>query len=141
MSNLYKKYLSLKIEDSNSFYLFENGLFYIFISEDAKLMSKVLNLKLVSLNSLVEKCGFPASHLDKYLSRLSGLEYNVKIVTSSSFLAYKQKDYFTNTKAKQLLKKISNITSDELSISQAYELIDDISQEARSIIKEIEQQN
>ena len=35
MSTLYKKYLSLKIEDGDYFYLFENGIFYIFIGDDA----------------------------------------------------------------------------------------------------------
>ncbi len=138
MSNLYKKYLSLKIEDSDSFYLFESGIFYIFISEDAKVMSKVLNLKLSNLNSFIEKCGFPASHLEKYLSRLSVMNYNIKIVTTSSFLAYTQKDYLTNNKVKVLMKTLANIKSDNLSISQAYDLINDISEKAQNIIREIE---
>lgn len=138
MSNLYKKYLSLKIEDSDSFYLFESGIFYIFISEDAKVMSKVLNLKLSNLNYFIEKCGFPASHLEKYLSRLSVMNYNIKIVTTSSFLAYTQKDYLTNNKVKVLMKTLANIKSDNLSISQAYDLINDISEKAQNIIREIE---
>ena len=65
MSNLYKKYLSLKIENSENFYLFESGIFYIFLAEDAKVMSPVLNLKLTNLNSIIVKCGFPTSQLSK----------------------------------------------------------------------------
>lgn len=138
MSNLYKKYLSLKIEDSNTFYLFESGIFYIFISEDAKFMSKILDLKLRNLNSYVVKCGFPTTHLNKYLSKISALNYNVKIVSSDSFLAYSQKDYFSNKNSREFLKKVSNIDTNSLSISEAFELLEELASEATDIINEIE---
>ena len=139
MSNLYKRYLSLKIENSDNFYLFENGIFYIFLDDDAKIMAKALNLKLSNLNSSIVKCGFPTSHLDKYLTRLKNLDYdNVKIVSSSSFLAYSQKDYLTNVDAKKFVKKIANIDSESLSISQAFELINELSVTAKEIVEKIE---
>lgn len=56
MSKLYKQYVSLKIKDSNKMYLFKCGIFYIFLDEDAKIMSKFLDLKLTNLNSVVVKC-------------------------------------------------------------------------------------
>lgn len=138
MSNLYKKYLSLKIEDINTFYLFESGIFYIFISEDAKFMSRLLDLKLSNLNSFVEKCGFPASHLNKYLLKLLALNYNVKIVTSDSFLAYSQKDYFSNQNSREFLKKVSNIDINSLSIGEAFEFLEELASESTDIINEIE---
>ena len=141
MSKLYKKYLSLKIEDSNSFYLFENGIFYIFISDDAKIMSQILNLKLTNLNSYVLKCGFPSSQLHKYLDILNKSKHNVKIVNSNSFLAYSQKDYFTNTKVKNLLKRLATTKPNEFSISQIYEFLNSISNEAQELITEIEKKS
>lgn len=91
LSSLYKRYLSLKIENSNNFYLFESGIFYLFIDNDAKFMSNILNLKLTNLNSQIVKCGFPTSHLDKYLKILKDMNYsNIQIVSSNSFLAYSQ---------------------------------------------------
>ena len=138
MSNLYKKYLSLKIEDSDYFYLFENGIFFIFISDDAKFMAEKLNLKLTNLNSSIVKCGFPSSHLNKYLYIFNKENYKVKIVNSNSMLAYSQKDYITNNKVKELLKKLSDTNSNNLSISQTYDFIDTLSCEAQNIIAEIE---
>ena len=91
MSSLYKRYLSFKIENSDNFYLFESGIFYLFIDNDAKFMSNILNLKLTNLNSQIVKCGFPTSHLDKYLKILKDMNYsNIQIVSSNSFLAYSQ---------------------------------------------------
>ena len=139
LSSLYKRYLSLKIENSDNFYLFESGIFYLFIDNDAKFMSNILNLKLTNLNSQIVKCGFPTSHLDKYLKILKDMNYsNIQIVSSNSFLAYSQKDYFTNIKAKNLIKKIANVRSDNLSISQAFDFIEEIPSEAKLIVHEID---
>lgn len=98
-SKLYKKYLSLKIEDSSYFYLFKSGIFYIFISDDAKIISPLLNLKLTNLNSVIMKCGFPINSAEKYL--------NAKelVVILGDFL---------------------NVNIDTLSISQAFDLLYDL---------------
>ena len=101
-------------------------------------MSQKLNLKLTNLNSSIVKCGFPASHLNKYLYIFDKENYNVKIVNSNSMLSYSQKDYITNNKIKELLKRISTTNSSNLSISQTYDFIDNLSQEAQKIISEIE---
>ena len=42
MSKLYNKYLNLKEMDSSKLYLFKNGIFYIFISDDAVSVSETL---------------------------------------------------------------------------------------------------
>ena len=50
MSKLYNKYLSLKQLDASKFYLFKSGIFYIFLDDDAKIVSEKLGLKLTYLN-------------------------------------------------------------------------------------------
>ena len=49
MSKLYKKYNELKSTNNNQLYLFKSGMFLIFLDNDAKLVSKELNLKLTKL--------------------------------------------------------------------------------------------
>lgn len=58
MSKLYEKYSQLKRLDSSKYYLFQSGIFYIFIDQDAIFMSSALNLKLTHLNNEILKCGF-----------------------------------------------------------------------------------
>ena len=69
MSKLYDIYSSLKSNESNSdktLYLFKSGIFFILIDEDAKIATKILNLKITFLTENVVKCGFPVSSLKKY---------------------------------------------------------------------------
>ena len=67
MGKLYIEYLKRKKEDCNKYYLFKSGLFYIFIDEDAKEISKITSLNITSLNNDIVKCGFPSNSLNKYL--------------------------------------------------------------------------
>ena len=53
MSKLYNKYLELKSKDDTYLYLFKSGMFYIFLDEDAKIVSEKLNLKLTNFNDSV----------------------------------------------------------------------------------------
>lgn len=46
MGKILEKYNLLKSNNSNKIYMFQSGLFYIFVDEDAKYISSVLNLKL-----------------------------------------------------------------------------------------------
>ena len=75
MSKLYNKYLELKSNDDSVLYLLKSGMFYIFLHEDAKIVSEKLNLKLTNLNNNILKCGFPINSLTKY----AGLLDNYKI--------------------------------------------------------------
>lgn len=87
MIKLYKKYVLLKINNSRKIYLFECGLFYLFIHEDAILMSNLLNLKLTPLNSTIMKCGFPVKSIDKYLTFLKNSDFDIEIVSSDTLLS------------------------------------------------------
>ena len=134
MSKLYQKYIALKVQNSKQLYLFKSGIFYIFLDEDAKLMSPRLNLKLTNLNSMVVKCGFPASQLEKYIKLIKSTNFPFKIIELSDNTAYLPNDYILNSKITSLLEKIASVDSYDLSISSAYEFIDSISKECKEIL-------
>ena len=46
MSNLFNNYSKLKQENKDLVYLFKSGVFYVALEEDAKLLSKMLDLKI-----------------------------------------------------------------------------------------------
>ena len=55
MSKLYLEYLKRKRIDESKYYLFKSGLFYIFLDEDARNISKITPLKALNiLNELKE---------------------------------------------------------------------------------------
>ena len=77
MSKLYKKYLELKNENSEKYYLFHSGMFYIFLAEDSAYLSKKLGLKQTKFTDEVNKCGFPQNSKAKYVKLLNeiGIDY------------------------------------------------------------------
>ena len=79
MSKLYEKYKYLKAKNQSNLYLFKSGIFYIFLEEDARLMSNMLGLKLTNLNETIVKCGFPIQNIDKYLKIIKNSNYTVEI--------------------------------------------------------------
>lgn len=126
MSKLYKQYTLLKIKNPDTLYLFECGIFYIFIHDDACLMSNILDLKLTNLNSDIKKCGFPIKSADKYLSILKSLNYNIQIISRNvdSFSTSTNIEHYI---AKQgyysIIQDFLNLNIDELSISKAFDLL------------------
>lgn len=48
MGKVRENYMFLKNQDDSKRYLFKNGVFYIFLDDDALVMSQKYNLKLVS---------------------------------------------------------------------------------------------
>lgn len=68
MSKLYKKYLELKNENPEKYYLFHSGIFYIFLAEDSAYLSKKLGLKQTKFTDEVNKCGFPQNSKAKYFA-------------------------------------------------------------------------
>lgn len=138
MSKIYKKYQELKSKsgyDSNTFYLFKSGLFFIFIDNDAKVMSNCLNLKLSNLNETIVKCGFPATSLQKYLNLLKGTPYKIEIVSLENNSILTSNNYISNEDLKVIIHEILQTNIDNLSISEAYEFLSDIQQKLCKIIK------
>lgn len=140
MSKIYDKYKILKTSNnynSNTLYLFKAGLFFIFIDEDAKIVSNLLNLKLGNLNDTIVKCGFPCNSLQKYLTLLKNTPYNVEIVsldTQESPMA--SNNYLTNSQLKIIADEILNLKIDDLSISQAYDFLYKVQQKLSDVTRE-----
>ena len=129
MSKLYDTYISLKAnekDENNTLYLFKAGLFFIFLDEDARKASNILNLKLTNLNENVVKCGFPIQSLEKYSNLIKLSNYNFKIVDTSKKETLTISDYSVDNNIQSLLLDIQNIDTDTLSIKEAYCFIDNI---------------
>ena len=139
MSKLFDIYKNLKQEDSKTLFLFKSGIFYIFLDQDAKIINNLLDLKLTNLNTQIVKCGFPANSLQKYLKLLSFTDYNIKIIDNSSNTSFKVKDFTMNNDNIDLLKTISNVNEENLSVKDAYDFITNIKHNAIKILKGAEE--
>ncbi len=135
MSKLFNIYQNLKQEDSETLYLFKSGIFYIFIDNDAKIVHDLLDLKLTNLNTEIVKCGFPENSLQKYLKLLGLTKYNVKIIDNTSNTSFKVKDFTMNTSNIDLLKTLSSVNENNLSVKDAYEFITNVKSDAIKILK------
>ncbi len=124
MSKLYDIYKKLKNENSETLYLFKSGVFYICLDNDAKILSKRYNFKLTNLNVDIVKCGFPCSSFDKYYKLFVNDNLNFKIVENNTI--FNGTDYLRNKSLLPLLDKISNVNIDNLSVSEAYQFIEEI---------------
>lgn len=121
MSKLYKRYKELKnIKDE--IYLFKVGIFYIFIDEDAKKMSEILNLKCVMLNNEVVKCGFPIDSLGKYLDVLKEKNINVNIVDKIE----NKYDCLVNNKLMKYIDKLNSIDLESINGIKALMLLEEL---------------
>ena len=133
MSKLYNTYLALKKQDEQTIYLFKSGIFFIALDNDARTLSNTFNFKLGNLTDDIVKCGFPCSSFYKYYTLFESHNLKVKIVepensTLFSINEYKQRDDIT-----ELLNFISSIDINNLSVSKAYELIEDLKTKAQKI--------
>ena len=134
MSKLVSLYNSLKQDNPSTMYLFKSGMFYIFLDEDAKKINQVFDLKLTNFTPNVLKCGFPINSLEKYLNLLKNMNYDIKIIDTAENVSYNVKDYTANNKTLDLLKTISKVDIDTLSIREAYAFIEDIKSIANKIL-------
>ena len=123
MSKIYNKYLSLKSSDFNMFYIFNSGLFYVFIDEDAKKISQLLGLKLTNLNSQVLKCGFPTNQIVKYSDLLSEKNIDFTIIENDYTTVKNSEQYIDDIARSNIIKQISNINTDTMTPYQALNMI------------------
>ena len=136
MSKLYQTYIALKVQDSTQLYLFKSGIFYIFLDEDAKLISSLFNLKLTNLNSMIMKCGFPTSQIEKYTELFKKANLSFKIIDTANNSLYSPKEFILNKNLETFLSKIASVKAYDLSISSAYDFIDKISEESNFLLGE-----
>ena len=136
MSKLLTTYTNLKKQDNETFYLFKIGLFYNFINEDASIMSNLLHLNITNLSPAIIKCGFPNNSFDKYMKVLLSLPYKIKIIDSlENNTLFELKNFETNKKIKEFIFKISEIDVNNISITEAYSLLDDLQEEAQKLLQ------
>ena len=145
MSKLYKKYLELKKINLSTIYIFKSGIFYLFIDEDAKKISPLLNLKLNNLNENILKYGFPVNSLQKYINILKNANINFKIIEDLSIESnfnLQKNTIDINTKFniidfKNFLEKIAIINIDNLSIREIYSFLEKLSEEAKLFLNKL----
>ena len=83
LSEYYRDYLDIKTKYPNRLVLYQMGDFFESYSEDAKAVSKALELNLTSRSignsQRTELCGFPAKSLETYLNMLLDRGYDVSL--------------------------------------------------------------
>ena len=136
MSKLLNCYKNLKSNDSSYLYLFKSWVFYIFLDEDAKIISNLLHLKLTNLNSEIQKCGFPANSLEKYLALLKLIPYEVKIIDNTDSVSYTPKQFSINKEILDFLSDISILNVETLSVSQAFNFLSSIKEKASKLLND-----
>lgn len=132
-NKLYKKYISLKIENSNFFYLFKTKNFYFFISDDAKVIAPKLNLELTQLDPVILKCEFPIEDFEIYNNKLKNLNINFEIISlTNDIFNHDLELCLSSTTSKDTLNTFFNVKIDDLSISQAYELLHNLQKKLKN---------
>ena len=138
MSKLYSKYLSLKKEtNSSKIYLFKSGIFYLFIDEDAKMMSPLLQLKLTNLNPTVLKCGFPVNSLEKFMPLLEQTGKTIEIIDLEKNISSSPKKFIITKDVKDFITYLSSQDSNNLSVKEAYQFIDDVVVKSKFLLEEV----
>lgn len=135
MSKLYEKYLLLKNEDPTKIYLFKTGIFYLILDDDARKVASCLSLKLTNLNSSIIKCGFPVNSLTHYLAKFQSFGLDVSIVDCIEAKASSPQSYILNSNIKNFITDLSKLNSEELSIKEAYQMLDKIQLKAKELIE------
>ena len=133
MSKIYNKFLELKSVNATKIYIFNAGIFLIFVDEDAIKMSPVLNLKLTNLNEKIVKCGFPKSHIDKYISLLESHNIDFQIVSDLNT----SQDVYNKKIVDTIFASILDKNVDNMSISEIYNFLEDIQHKIKLVTKEI----
>lgn len=133
MSKIYDKFLELKSANKNKIYIFDAGIFLIFIDEDAKKMSQILNLKLTNLNDKIVKCGFPKSHVDKYVSLLETHNIDFQIIHDLN----NSSNVYSRKIIDPIFTSIINKNLDNMSVSEVYNFVEDIQHKIKLITKDI----
>ena len=133
MSKLYSIYLSEKEKNNLNTLLFKSGIFYLALDKDAIFLSNTFGFKLTNLNDNIKKCGFPCNSLDKYLNLFKSYNLSINIIDLENYTKYSLKDFKCNKNTTELLDFIKDIDIDNLSISEAYKLLENIKEKAEKL--------
>ncbi len=126
MSKLLKQYNELKEKDSNSVYMFKVGIFYIFLNDDARLVSNEIGLKLTNMSPNIIKCGFPIAKLEKYSHLLESCNITFQIV--SNLASECQISSYNN-----IIERIQSIDLNNTTCKEAFDILYTIQQNLKNI--------
>lgn len=133
MSKLYNTYLELKKQNKETIYLFKSGIFYIALADDATTLSNLFKFKLSNLTDTIIKCGFPCSSINKYLNLFKTYNLKIKIIESEKNTILSLTEFQLNENIEDLLKFINNININDLSITQAYQILEELKEKVNVI--------
>ena len=117
-------FLGLKIEYKEYIILFKSGSFYVCFNEDAIVMNKIFNYKLVELKENVG-IGFPISLIDKNLNILEKNKINYIIVEQKNIIARRKYKFNNYCKYSENLDYVLNVCSRIQSITKKLQYIKD----------------
>lgn len=117
-------FMGLKIEYKEYIILFKSGSFYVCFNEDAIVMNKIFNYKLVELKENV-KIGFPISLIDKNLNILEKKKINYIIVEQKNIIARRKYKFNNYCKYSENLDFVLNVCSRIQSITKKLQYIKD----------------
>lgn len=125
MSKLLRQYEELKKKDSNKIYIFQVGIFYNILNEDARIVSNAIGLKLTDLSPEIVKCGFPIAKLEKYTNLLKSHNIEFEVISKAPS---NQSSSYDN-----IIKKIKNIDLDNTTCKEAFDILYNIQQKLKNI--------
>ena len=107
-----EQYLNYKKDYDKYILLIKNGNFYISLNNDAYIMNKLFNYKILESTNII-KTGFPITNIDKIKNELINKEINYLIIDNNIIDKYKSKnnnyDKYLSTNYKIYLNRINNI--------------------------------
>ncbi|MEG2485136.1 MAG: hypothetical protein RSB51_06650 [Clostridia bacterium] len=138
MSKIYTKYLEIKNKekDENKIILFESGVFYIAVADDAITLSETLGLKLTNLTNEIVKSGFPKNKINIYLEKMQMNELKWQIINkeNTDTLAITGNEIDKKIDCKNhIIESLKKINLDEITPKQAIDILYDIKIKADAI--------
>ncbi|MBO5143636.1 MAG: hypothetical protein J6C46_11725 [Clostridia bacterium] len=131
-SKLLQQYTDLKKNDASSIYLFRVGIFYNILNEDAKIINEKLGLKITPLGTNIFKCGFPISHLEKYITLLEKMEIKYQIINNLPDNV-NINDYINNIEIKKIFNDIKDLDMNNITFHQSFNILSDIQSKLKNI--------
>lgn len=132
MSKILKQYNELKRKNASSIYLIRNGIFYIAINEDAKLLNEKIGLKITYLSPEITKCGFPISSLDKYIKKLDDLQLKYEVVNNLPENT-NITEYTNNIEIQKILKQLIDLDLNKTTPLQSLNILLEIQNKLKKL--------
>lgn len=100
------------------------------------MMSPLLQLKLTNLNPTVLKCGFPVNSLEKYMPLLEQTGKTIEIIDLEKNISSSPQKFVITKDVKDFIIYLSSQNTNNFSIKEAYEFIDEIVLKSKNLLKE-----